>query len=92
MCHADYAAPLCPQKLALTSPTSSGCSVGIGHSQTQATEFVCLFVMANATTTGSFNMCFPAQIIVSYNPKEICTFTINYFSVLYLDFKFTFLP
>jgi hypothetical protein len=29
-----------PQKLARTSPTSGGCSVGIVRSQTQATEFV----------------------------------------------------
>jgi hypothetical protein len=30
---------LCPQKLALTSPTSGGRSVGIVRSRTQATEF-----------------------------------------------------
>jgi hypothetical protein len=30
---------LYPQKLALTSPTSGGLSVGIVHSRTQATEF-----------------------------------------------------
>jgi hypothetical protein len=30
---------LCPQKLALTSPTSGDRSVGIVRSQTQATEF-----------------------------------------------------
>jgi hypothetical protein len=30
---------LYPQKLALTSPTSGGCSVGIVHSWTQATDF-----------------------------------------------------
>jgi hypothetical protein len=30
---------LCPQKLALTSQTSSGRSAGIGHSRIQATEF-----------------------------------------------------
>jgi hypothetical protein len=29
----------CPQQLALTSPTSDGCSVGIVHSRTHATEF-----------------------------------------------------
>jgi hypothetical protein len=32
--------PLYPQKLALTSPTSGGRSVGIVRSQTQATGFV----------------------------------------------------
>jgi hypothetical protein len=30
---------LYPQKLALTSPTSSGCSVGVIRSRTKATEF-----------------------------------------------------
>jgi hypothetical protein len=33
-----------PQTLALTSLTSGGRLAGIGRSQTQATEFVCLFV------------------------------------------------
>jgi hypothetical protein len=32
--------PSSPQKLALTSPTSGGCSVGMVLSWTQATEFV----------------------------------------------------
>jgi hypothetical protein len=36
---------LCPQKLALTSPTSGGRSVGIVRLRTKVTEFVvCLFV------------------------------------------------
>jgi hypothetical protein len=36
---ADHATPrLYPQKLALTSPTSSGRSIGIVHSQTKGTE------------------------------------------------------
>jgi hypothetical protein len=34
-----------PEKLALTSPTSGGCLVGIVRSQPQATEF-CLFVIS----------------------------------------------
>jgi hypothetical protein len=37
--------PLYPQNLTLTSPTIGGRSVGIVRSQTQATEFVCLFVV-----------------------------------------------
>jgi hypothetical protein len=37
--HADHVAPLYPQKLALTSPTSGGRSVGIVRSRTQATEY-----------------------------------------------------
>jgi hypothetical protein len=36
---ADYATPLYPQKLALTSLTSGGRSVGIVRSRTLATEF-----------------------------------------------------
>jgi hypothetical protein len=35
---------LYPQKLALTSPTSGGRSVGIIRSRTEGTEFACLFV------------------------------------------------
>jgi hypothetical protein len=36
---------LYPQKMAVTSPTSSGRSVGIVHSRTQTMEFfVCFFV------------------------------------------------
>jgi hypothetical protein len=37
--HADHVAPLYPQKLSLTSPTSGGLSVVIVRSRTQATEF-----------------------------------------------------
>jgi hypothetical protein len=37
---ADYETPLYPQKLALTSPTSGGRSVGIVSSRTQATEYM----------------------------------------------------
>ena len=36
---ADHVTPLYPQKLALTSPTGSGRSVGIVRSRTKATEF-----------------------------------------------------
>jgi hypothetical protein len=35
----DHVAPLYPQELALTSPTSGGLSVGIVRSRTQAREF-----------------------------------------------------
>ena len=38
-CCADHATPLYPQKLALTSPTGGGRSVGIVRSRTKATEF-----------------------------------------------------
>jgi hypothetical protein len=41
---ADYATPLYPQKLALTTLKSGGRSIGIVRSRTQATEFVSLFL------------------------------------------------
>ena len=44
---ADHVTPLYPQKLALTSPTGGGRSVGIFHVRTKATEFVCLFCIAH---------------------------------------------
>ena len=39
---ADHVTPLYPQKLALTSPTSGGRSVGIVRVRTKATEFLVL--------------------------------------------------
>ena len=36
---ADHVTPLYPQKLALTSPTGGGRSVGIVRSRTKATDF-----------------------------------------------------
>ena len=39
---ADHVTPLYPQKLALTSPTGGGRSVGIVRVRTKATEFVYL--------------------------------------------------
>jgi hypothetical protein len=43
---ADHWTPLCSQKLALTSPTSCGRSVGIVHSRTLASEFVLLCILS----------------------------------------------
>jgi hypothetical protein len=40
---ADHVTPLYPQKLALTSPTSGGGSVGIIRSRTKSTEFSLVF-------------------------------------------------
>ena len=37
--YADQVTPLYPQKLALTSPTGGGRSVGMVRSRTEATEF-----------------------------------------------------
>ena len=41
---ADHVTPLYPQKLALTSPTDGGRSVGIVHSRTKATEFIYIYI------------------------------------------------
>jgi hypothetical protein len=46
--------PSCwPQKLALTSPTGSGRSVGIVRLRTQATEFKVFFLVSNVLETAS---------------------------------------
>ena len=42
--YADHVTPLYPQKLALTSPTGGGRSVGIVRSRTKATEFSLVLV------------------------------------------------
>ena len=42
---ADHVTPLYPQKLALTSPTGGGRSVGIVRSRTKATEFSLVYVL-----------------------------------------------
>ena len=43
---ADHVTPLYPQKLALTSPTGGGRSVGVVRSRTKATEFYVIFKKA----------------------------------------------
>jgi hypothetical protein len=40
-----YATPLCPQKLALTAPTTSGRLVGIVRSRTKATELLAIIII-----------------------------------------------
>jgi len=42
---ADHVTPLYPQKLALTSPTGGGRSVGIVRVRTKATEFLVLYTV-----------------------------------------------
>ena len=44
---ADHVTPLYPQKLALTSPTGGGRSVGIVRSRTKATEFSFIYNYVN---------------------------------------------
>ena len=53
---ADHVTPLYPQKLALTSPTGGGRSVGIVRSRTKATEFS--LVLVSVYTNVSVNYMF----------------------------------
>ena len=50
----DHVTPLYPQKLALTSPTGGGRSVGIVRSRTEATEFLVFF---NGFYSASLQFC-----------------------------------
>jgi hypothetical protein len=54
--HADHVAPSNPQKLALTSPTSHGRSVGIVRSRTQAAELVIWLICVILRYTTSWNL------------------------------------
>ena len=53
---ADHVTPLYPQKLALSSPTGGGRSVGIVRSRTKATQFVCLFATVRVATLNASTM------------------------------------
>ena len=50
---ADHVTPLYPQKLALTSPTGGGRSVGIVRVRTKATEFVVVTLFVGPVCTES---------------------------------------
>jgi hypothetical protein len=65
--HADHMAPFYPQKLALTSPTSSGRSVGIVRSWTQATEFSLILVLVRLDSYTVF--CPGYQILILTEPQ-----------------------
>ena len=58
---ADHVTPLYPQKLALTSPTGGGRSVGIVRSRNKATEFVYSSLSLHCTFT----------IYTSHEDKEV---------------------
>jgi hypothetical protein len=45
ICSADHMTPLYLQKLALTLPTSGGCSVVIVRSRTKATEVIIIIII-----------------------------------------------
>ena len=74
---ADHVTPLYPQKLALTSPTGGGRSVGIVRSRTKATEFslefsmymyVCMYVYICLIT--ALRMNFWREYLVLRSEKE----------------------
>ena len=75
--YADHVTPLYPQKLALTSPTGGGRSVGIVRSRTKATEFsLTVHVLRQATENlvESCRMpCFgPDDVIRATKADEVC--------------------
>jgi len=51
---ADHVTPLYPQKLALTSPTGGGRSVGIVRVRTKATEFSYIYINNNPLVEVNF--------------------------------------
>ena len=53
---ADHVTPLYPQKLALTSPTGGGRSVGIVRSRTKATEFSLVTIPRYESINGRQNL------------------------------------
>ena len=58
---ADHMTPLYPQKLALSSPTGGGRSVGIVRSRTKATEF---FFLINTEMCMSWLLLIPSGVIL----------------------------
>jgi len=60
--------PLYPQKLALTSPTGGGRSVGIVRSQTKATEFLLYIFISlfNFPFIVSSNICLTNIVCIEY--------------------------
>jgi hypothetical protein len=68
--NSDHATPLYPQKLALTSPTSGGRSVGIFRSRTRATELSLVFSLQG-------QIYLDLTIRLSCNTKMILVFTLT---------------
>ena len=70
---ADHVTPVYPQKLALTSPTGSGCSVGIVRSRTKATELI-----TNYTPLPAWNRLNPAMLITLLQMSQSMKFLITF--------------
>jgi hypothetical protein len=90
---ADHATPLYPQKLALTSPTSSGRLVGIVRLRTKATELVLPphdTVVTEKTTTyasveTSIRVC--CSVLLSTGGLELMLRTVNRITPAHLCLK-----
>jgi hypothetical protein len=64
---AYHATPLYPQKLALTSPTSGGCSVGIFRSRTKATELLLLLLLLNTNSLKTTEVHVCVQLLIQFS-------------------------
>ena len=60
---ADHVTPLYPQKLAVTSPTGGGHSVGIVRSRTKATEFSLVIYLDSETVILVFSVMWNSELV-----------------------------
>jgi hypothetical protein len=87
---ADHVTPLYPQKLALTSPTGGGRSVGIVHSRTKATEFSLVWFKCDWAITINCSLVysdFPNSLYIKYTVRSVniinySRFTLSLFCIL----------
>ena len=78
---ADHVTPLYPQKLALTSPTGGGRSVGIDSVRTKATEFSLVFMQV---TYGALKRIFrPERKNLAGRCFEITSCIVHLFTYLF---------
>ena len=66
---ADHVTPLYPQKLALTSPTGGGRSVGIVRSRTKATEFFFFMLLKMSVPDYQWTWCMHPTWLFVCNPR-----------------------
>ena len=66
--------PLYPQKLALTSPTGGGRSVGIVRSRTKATEFSLVLLLKTDLTLDVWSSMATPPLTFREKAKEECEF------------------
>ena len=83
---ADHVTPLYPQKLALTSPTGGGRSVGIVRVRTKATEFSLVFYTFSTKQYWSvfyfnhFNKCILRLLLFFIKPTNAQYISLTYIS------------